>query len=99
MLRTELDASKDLVTAARLTFRALEGSASVAMLFDHLDTMLLATNTGSLFQVTAGSTMMFASERFILQRVIDQAAVSSRIGAVSQGLPSTFQKILMTVLF
>ncbi|MBA3461277.1 MAG: hypothetical protein H0T46_15045 [Deltaproteobacteria bacterium] len=83
VLRTELDASKDLVTAARLTFRALEGSASVAMLFDHLDTMLLATNTGSLFQVTAGSTMMFASERFILQRVIDQAAVSSRIGAVT----------------
>ena len=82
VLRTELDASKDLVTAARLTFRALEGSASVAMLFDHLDTMLLATNTGSLFQISAGNTMMFASERFILQRVIEQPTVSSRLGTV-----------------
>ena len=82
VLRTELDATKDLVTASRKTFRALEGSASVAMLFDHLDTMLLATNTGSLFQVTAPSTLMFASERFILQRVIEEKGLSSRLGDV-----------------
>jgi asparagine synthetase B (glutamine-hydrolysing) len=83
VLRTELDATKDLVAASRKTFRALEGSASVAMLFDHLDTMLLATNTGSLFQVTAPTTLMFASERFILQRVIEEKAVSSRLGDVT----------------
>ena len=51
-VRTKLDASKDLVAATRATFAEIEGSASIAMLFDDLDVMLLATNTGSLFQLT-----------------------------------------------
>ncbi|MBA3538825.1 MAG: hypothetical protein H0T79_04295 [Deltaproteobacteria bacterium] len=81
LVRTKLNESQDLVAAARLAFLELEGSASIAMLFDDLDVMLLATNTGSLFQVTtAGGMMMFASERFILQRVIDDKAVSAQLG-------------------
>jgi glutamine---fructose-6-phosphate transaminase (isomerizing) len=77
VLRQKFETSKDLVTAARQTFAELEGSASIAMMFEDLDAMLLATNTGSLFQVTSakdGATtfMMFASERFILQRVVDE---------------------------
>ena len=87
VLRTKLDANKDLVVAARETFTELEGSASIAMLFDDLDAMLLATNTGSLFQVStdakrAGQVMLFASERFILQRVIEEKSVSARLGDV-----------------
>ncbi|MBL0217012.1 MAG: hypothetical protein IPQ07_24450 [Myxococcales bacterium] len=87
VLRTKLDASKDLVSATRETFAELEGSASIAMMFDDLDVMLLATNTGSLFQVTTdaardGAVMMFASERFILQHVIEEKSVSSRLGDV-----------------
>jgi hypothetical protein len=109
LLRTKLDASRDLVAATRATFAEIEGSASLAMLFDDLDTMLLATNTGSLFQVTAAldsapgrdnagdnagdngpgrgdattaSLLMFASERFILQRVIDDKSTSARLGDV-----------------
>ena len=42
-------------TATRATFAEIEGSASIAMLFDDLDVMLLATNTGSLFQLTSES--------------------------------------------
>lgn len=74
VLRSKLNASKNLVTAARETFAELEGSASVAMMFEDLDVMLLATNTGSLFQVTSADArfLMFASERFILQRVIEE---------------------------
>lgn len=87
VLRTKLDAKKDLVVAARETFGEIEGSASIAMMFDDLDALLLATNTGSLFQVTtdpmrAGKVVMFASERFILQRVIEEKSVSSRLGEV-----------------
>jgi glucosamine--fructose-6-phosphate aminotransferase (isomerizing) len=87
LLRTKLDGSRSLIAAARATFAEIEGSASLAMLFDDLDTMLLATNTGSLFQVTAAldgdhSVMLFASERFILQRVIEDKAVSARLGDV-----------------
>ncbi len=87
LLRTKLIASNDLVAATRATFAEIEGSASLAMMFDDLDTMLLATNTGSLFQVSAilesgASLTMFASERFILQRVIEDRATSARLGDV-----------------
>ena len=84
LLRTQLDASGDLVAATRATFAEIEGSASLAMLFDNFDVMLLATNTGSLFQLTteSGDVIAFASERFILQRVLEQKELSSRLGDV-----------------
>ncbi len=82
VLRRKLAEHGDLVAAARATFAEIEGSASLSMLFDDLDAMLLATNTGSLFQLTnaAGTILAFASERFILQRVLDDKGLSARLG-------------------
>jgi glucosamine--fructose-6-phosphate aminotransferase (isomerizing) len=82
LLRTKLDASHDLVAATRDAFAEIQGSASIAMLFDNLGIMLLATNTGSLFQLTAddGAVVAFASERFILQRVLEDRALSAKLG-------------------
>lgn len=82
ILRTRLDDGKDLVAATRATFAAIEGSASIAMLFDDLDALLLATNTGSLFQLSTddGALLAFASERFILQRVLDDETLARRLG-------------------
>lgn len=83
LLRTRLDDRKDLVAATRSTFAEIEGSASIAMLFDNLDCLLLATNTGSLFQLRNedGTVVAFASERFILQRVLEDDALAGRLGA------------------
>jgi len=72
LLRTRLDEKKDLATAARETFAEIQGSASIAMMFDDLDVMLLATNTGSLFQLSTNDVIAFASERFILQKLAKQ---------------------------
>ncbi|HUJ63379.1 MAG TPA: hypothetical protein VLX92_33000 [Kofleriaceae bacterium] len=80
VLRAELDATGDLVAATRATFAELEGSASIAMMFDDLDVMLLATNTGSLFQLAGDGVVAFASERFILQRVLDDKALAAQLG-------------------
>jgi glutamine---fructose-6-phosphate transaminase (isomerizing) len=82
LLRTKLDATGDLVAATRETFAEIEGSASIAMLFDNLDVMLLATNTGSLFQLTGmnGKLTAFASERFILQRILEDKQFSAALG-------------------
>ncbi len=82
LLRTKLVASQDLVTATRATFAAIEGSASVSIMFEDLDVMLLATNTGSLFQLTSesGNVIAFASERFILQRVLADSDLSTQLG-------------------
>jgi asparagine synthetase B (glutamine-hydrolysing) len=84
LLRSKLNSSKDLATAARATFKEIEGSASIAMMFDDLDVLLLATNTGSLFQLTNqdATVVAFASERFILQRVLDDKTISSQLGDV-----------------
>ncbi len=82
LLRQKLAASKDLVTATRETFAVIEGSASISIMFEDLDVMLLATNTGSLFQLTSesGNVIAFASERFILQRVLADADLSKQLG-------------------
>jgi hypothetical protein len=81
LLRSRL-ASQDLVSATRATFADIEGSASISMLFDDLDCMLLATNTGSLFQLRneRNTVFVFASERFILQRVIEQTDIMAAFG-------------------
>lgn len=81
-VRERLDATGDLVAAARGAFAELEGSASIAMLFQDLDALLLATNTGSLFQITGEHLTLFASERFILQRVVEDTQVSARLGTL-----------------
>jgi glutamine---fructose-6-phosphate transaminase (isomerizing) len=82
LLRTKLDETQDLIAATRATFSELEGSASLAMLFDDLDVLLLATNTGSLFQLASagGEVLCFASERFILQRVLEDKALNHGLG-------------------
>ncbi|MEO8703182.1 MAG: hypothetical protein ABI867_24260, partial [Kofleriaceae bacterium] len=84
VLRGKLDRTGDLVTATRETFAEIEGSASIAMFFDDLDALLLATNTGSLFQVAnhEGTMLLFASERFILQRALEDGGTAKRFGAV-----------------
>jgi glutamine---fructose-6-phosphate transaminase (isomerizing) len=83
LLRKKLDEQRSLIAATRATFREIQGSASLAMLFDDLDAMLLATNTGSLFQLTrqsGGQTIIaFASERFILQRVLEDDTLGKHL--------------------
>lgn len=82
LLRSKLDASGDLIAATRETFGEIQGSASIAMLFDNLDVMLLATNTGSLFRLSSArcNIVAFASERFILQRVLDDEVLAAQLG-------------------
>ena len=82
LLRARLDATGDLAAAARETFAEIQGSASIAMLFDDLDAMLLATNTGSLFQLSTKTVVAFASERFILQRLLEDKPLLARLGDV-----------------
>ncbi len=87
LLRLKLDETGDLAAATRATFAEIEGSASIAMLFDDREELLLATNTGSLFQATflppgGGTIIAFASERFILQRLIDDKQHGPKLGTV-----------------
>lgn len=82
LLRSELDDCNDLIEASRRTFEAIDGSASISILFDHLPVLLLATNTGSLFTLATadGSFLAFASERFILQRLAKENDLEQWVG-------------------
>ena len=48
LLRKHLDETGDLALATQRAFAEVQGAASIAFLFDAFDSLLLATNTGSL---------------------------------------------------
>jgi glucosamine--fructose-6-phosphate aminotransferase (isomerizing) len=62
----------DIIKAFQSVFKLLEGSFSVASLFDDLNCLLLATNTGSLYEIYNQKTgvHIFASERFFLKSLL-----------------------------
>jgi asparagine synthetase B (glutamine-hydrolysing) len=60
-----------LIQSTRNTFTLIEGAASIAVLFEDTDNLLLATNTGSLYTATSnnGDFLVFASEKYILEQL------------------------------
>jgi len=60
---------KSLTDAVRAAFAEIQGCASVAVLFNDHDRLLLATNNGSLYTLRSsdGGAFVFASERYILR--------------------------------
>ena len=64
---------KSIVEAFRLVFEHIEGSASVAVQFDDSNTLVLASNTGSLYMSLneKSKVLVFASEKYILEQTLD----------------------------
>lgn len=84
LVRRFRDETDDIVAGVQRAFRELYGAASTGMLFDDLDDLLLATNTGSLFTIVneRRSFLAFASERFILQSLAEHAGLAASVGRV-----------------
>jgi glucosamine--fructose-6-phosphate aminotransferase (isomerizing) len=82
---------KSLAGAVGNVFKHIEGSASVAVLFDDINTVLLATNTGSLYTCTSrnGKILIFASEKYILGQIISSGfmKILFDINGISQVKP------------
>jgi asparagine synthetase B (glutamine-hydrolysing) len=69
------------VEAIRKVFGEMEGAASVAILLNDAQQVLLATNTGSLYTIEGPSgSVVFASEEFIARSFRDGAGVKARYG-------------------
>jgi len=67
LIRKELQQNDDLVLAFNNTFSKLEGTFSVATMFEDLDQFVLATNNGSLYYLTDNNSfVVFASEYYFL---------------------------------
>jgi len=71
-----------LTESARSIFKNMQGSASVAAFISRYDDILLATNTGSLYScINARSDLyIFASEIYILEKLIKKLKLPSAIG-------------------
>jgi glucosamine--fructose-6-phosphate aminotransferase (isomerizing) len=82
LLRKFFDQTKSMSEAIRLTMEEIYGTASVALLFEELDDLVLATNTGSLYTCTTAdrSVFLFASERSILEGVVSQPKIARALG-------------------
>lgn len=71
--------------AVKKTFCSIEGSASVALLFDDADCVLLATNTGSLYICPSKDRkiLVFASEGYILKQLLGKRYLRALFDASS----------------
>ena len=82
LVRDHFASTGDIVEATRQTFDEIRGSASIAFLMEDLGNLLLATNTGSLFMVRneRGTFLAFASERYILKQLKEDARLEEHLG-------------------
>jgi glucosamine--fructose-6-phosphate aminotransferase (isomerizing) len=70
LIRKELKQQNDLVYSCNNAFIQLEGTYSIAAMFQDLDQFVLATNNGSLYYLTDNiNFIVFASERHHLEKL------------------------------
>ena len=74
---------QSLIKSVQDTFRCIEGAASIALLFNDINNVLLATNTGSLYTCMNqdAGIFVFASERYILEMLVKKRDFRELLGA------------------
>ncbi|MCW4005052.1 MAG: hypothetical protein NWF04_00425 [Candidatus Bathyarchaeota archaeon] len=77
LLQLFREGGQPMAHAVSWVFEKIEGSASVALQFEDANTVVLATNTGSLYLGCSktGKTLVFASEQYILQQITESASL------------------------
>ncbi|MBM3453702.1 MAG: hypothetical protein FJX80_00990, partial [Bacteroidetes bacterium] len=77
LIRKQLKSTNDLAEACNKAFAQLEGTWSVAIMFQDLDQFVMATNNGSLYYITDNKSFItFASEGYFLERLKNTAEFS-----------------------
>ncbi len=81
LIRHFLGHSRSLSQALTETFNLLQGAASIAVLFNDLDHLVLATNNGSLYTCHSpqAKVFVFASERHILHSLIKKRPINKAL--------------------
>jgi asparagine synthetase B (glutamine-hydrolysing) len=79
LIRKNLSSGHSLPAAVALTDAEIKGTFSVALLFDDLAVLALATNNGSLYALTdQRDILFFASEQFPLKLVLKRLPIEAR---------------------
>ena len=81
LLQYFLKQTGSLNQAVQHAFKYIEGSVSAAVLFENTNSLLILTNTGSLYYCADRLTnyFIFASEKFILKQFLKNRLVQSQI--------------------
>jgi asparagine synthetase B (glutamine-hydrolysing) len=70
LIRNGLKQHKDLISSSNNAFSQIEGTYSIAAMFQDLDQFLLATNNGSLYYISDNKDfILFASESYFLEKL------------------------------
>lgn len=90
LIRAFLDEGRTLSTALHLTYEIIEGTASIAVVFEDRDELVLATNNGSLYfyRNLDKKLFIFASERPILETTLERIGLAGEAGMVEQLKPN-----------
>jgi glutamine---fructose-6-phosphate transaminase (isomerizing) len=89
---------RSLFRASQATFSEIEGAASIALLFEDLDHLFLATNTGSLYICRGRSALCFASERYIIETFAKKYSRNFDISTVKKVQPGEAISVNLTDL-
>ena len=87
LIRKYFQAAGNLAESVRRTFAEIEGSASIALFFEDLNCLLLASNTGSLYMFSNEKIAVFASESLFLKKALKSLNYSQP--HIKQILPGT----------
>ena len=99
LLHMYRDQGKSLVESVKLVFGQIEGSASVALQFEDIDSFVLASNTGSLYLAfnQKYKILVFASEKYILQLVLNHKLLRSMFVGQSINQVKAYQGYLFDI--
>lgn len=79
MVRKNVTHSNYIESAVSKAFSSIEGTASVALMFEDYDKFVLATNNGSLYVLIGPKILYFASERAMLSKLAKRCGFHSVI--------------------
>lgn len=82
LIRKYYTENKTPVEAVQAAFSHIQGASSIAVLFDDINHLALATNNGSLYICTnkAGNEFIFASEQYILNKLMGKSNLMKLLG-------------------
>ncbi len=78
-----------LPSSIKKIFSEMEGMGNIALLFNYINNLLLATNNGSLYYIQTNDTFIFASESLILKKLIEKENIDINPDLIKQLKPDT----------
>jgi glutamine---fructose-6-phosphate transaminase (isomerizing) len=89
ILKEEIDKGADLGKAIGILFKVISGMSNIAVLSENNNNLVLATNNGSIYYINSqkNELFVFASEKYILQQLIDKNKLDISCDQIQQLLP------------